>query len=400
MKTRKPRIFYIGMVCTAAYAKAVRDDVYVGAASGKMSSVVSALREAKARAVLVSLPFVGRSNGWQRGCVCRESGFPAIFLPVWRSPVARKIIGNLTLAWFSVRYVRKCDRVIFYNHAFEYLMALFVLRWRGIVVFQDIEDVPLVTDRGVRARLDRVGFALMLRLASPRKITVSNEVGRLLRLRDYIAIQGVAIEMLSFASHAKWAALRAGGALRVHYGGTLTGATGLDLFCDAVKYLDATRVSVDREVEFLVTGVGDLVRVYELLSTMRSGRVRVEVREGVARETYCELLDSCHASLSLKNPGSEISSTTFPSKVIEVTSRGLALVSTRVSDVGEIFTDDTAWLLPEFSYQALSDILLDMAQSPTEVRRRAEAGQAVARERFAPRTVGRALGDFLDKGPK
>ncbi len=99
-----------------------------------------------------------------------------------------------------------------------------------------------------------------------------------------------------------------------------------------------------------------------------------------------------------KSPESTISSTTFPSKVIEIASRGLSLVSTRVSDVGDIFTDDAAWLLPQFSDRALSDILRDMARNPAEVRRRADAGQALARARFAPLAVGRALSEFLGWG--
>ncbi len=69
MTLRKPRIFYVGMVCTDAYVKAIREDAFVGAASGKMSSVVSALRLAGRRSVLVSLPFVGKGrNGSWAAC--------------------------------------------------------------------------------------------------------------------------------------------------------------------------------------------------------------------------------------------------------------------------------------------------------------------------------------------
>jgi glycosyltransferase involved in cell wall biosynthesis len=177
-------------------------------------------------------------------------------------------------------------------------------------------------------------------------------------------------------------------------------ATGLDLFCAAIARLDGMERSIGRRIEFIVTGVGDLNRICDLASALRSDWLHIEMHQGIARGLYFDLLDGCHASLSLRSPESEYSSTTFPSKVIEITSRGLALVSTRVSDVADIFTDDTAWLLPRFSDQAFSDILREMARNPAEVRRRADAGQVLARARFAPLAVGRALAEFLDVGPK
>ena len=120
------------------------------------------------------------------------------------------------------------------------------------------------------------------------------------------------------------------------------------------------------------------------------------MHEGVERRAYFALLDTCHASLSLKSPHSKISSTTFPSKVIEIASRGISLVTTKVSDVGEIFKEDEAWILPEFSSNALCAMLKDMARRPAEIRRRALAGQAVARARFSPVVVGETLSKFLE----
>ena len=400
MTVSNPRVFYVGMVCTGAYVKAIREEAFVGAASGKMSSVVVALRLAGRRAVLVSLPFVRKGPERQPGRLCRGDGFPSLFLPVWRSPAVRKVLGIFTLACFALRQVRPCDTVLFYNHAIEYLLALLILRLRGVAVFQDIEDVPISEDRGLRGFLNHLGYHLMFKLASTRKVTVSNQVGKNLNLREFLAIQGIAAEAVTVVGARKWEQLVSGAPLRVHYGGTLMTSTGLDLFCAAVTYLDTVAEPTGRRIEFIVTGVGDLKRILDLAAELRSGRLSIEVHQGVARDMYFDLLDSCHSSLSLKSPEAQISSTTFPSKVIEITSRGLALVSTRVSDVGDIFTEDTAWILPEFSIQALAGFLLDMAENPFEVRRRAEAGQALARARFAPLAIGRALADFLDVGPK
>jgi len=161
--------------------------------------------------------------------------------------------------------------------------------------------------------------------------------------------------------------------------------TGLDLFCAALLHLDAIAGSIGRKIEFIVTGVGDLRPVHNFNENtmLQSGWLSVEVHEGITRDVYFGLFGSCHASLSLRSPEAEISSTTFPSKVIEITSGGLALVSTQVSDIDHIFSDDSAWLLPEFSAPCLSSALLEMAQNPVEVRRRAEAGKVLVRTRFS-----------------
>lgn len=395
-----PRIFYVGMVCTSSYVTAIKEDAFVGAASGKISSVVSALRLAGHNAVMVSLPFLGRGTRRQPSRLCRGDGFPALFLSVHRSSITRKVFGIITLACFALRRVRPSDTILFYNHAVEYLLALLILRFRGVSVFQDIEDMPISADRGMRGLLNRFGFNVMFALTSTRKVTVSNQVGNALHLSDFLAIQGVASETDAERCSEKWAQLEADAPLRVHYGGSLMVATGLDLFCTAIERLDAASRPNDKIIEFIVTGIGDVERIYDLASALRSDRLRIEVHQEVSRSAYLKLLNSCHVSLSLRSPVSEISCTTFPSKVIEITSHAIALIATRVSDVGDIFNDDEAWLLPHFTPQALTDILLEMARNPADVRRRADAGKAKARLRFSSLSVGSALAEFLKVGQK
>ncbi len=400
MTSRNPRIFYVGMVCTGAYVKIIKEDSFVGAASAKMSSVVSALRLVGQNVVLVSLPFVGRGPRTQPGRICRGDGFSALCLPVHRSPVARKVHGIFTMAWFALRRVTPRDTILFYNHNIEYLLALVILRLRGISVFQDIEDVPIGEDKGLRGLLNRFGFNVMFKLSSARKVTVSNQVGKALRLRDFLAIQGIAATLDATCGFEKWVQLDAGAPLRVHYGGSLMPSTGLDLFCATVVSLDAIIHPTDRQIEFIVTGIGDLERIRHLSLGLQSDRLRIEVHEGVSRGTYLDLLDSSHASLSLRNPDSEYSSATFPSKVIEITSRGISLITTQVSDVGDIFNDDELWLLSHYTPEALTGILLEMVRNPSEVRFRADAGQAKAQKCFSPLAVGHALAEFLQLGSK
>jgi len=392
-----PRVFYLGMICTNAYVKAICEDVFVGAASGKMSAAVLSMRLAGLNAVLVSLPFVGCGPRYQSARLCHEDGYPAFFLPVRRSPIMRKVQGIFSFAWFAIKRVRANDTIIFYNHGIEYFLALLILRLRGIAVFQDIEDVPIKADKGLRGIINRIGFGVMFKFSSARKITVSNQVGVTLLLDEYLPVPGIVSEVFVQRRVEKWLQLDAGAPLRIHYGGTLKGSTGLDLFCAAVEGLDALGHSFDRCIEFIVTGIGDLDRIRDLSLGLQSDRVYIKIYQGVSRVDYLELLDSSHASLSLRNPSSEISSTTFPSKVIEIASRGISLITTRVSDVGDIFKDSEAWFLLDYTPHALVGILIEMARNPAEVRVRADYGMAKVQSRFAPLVVGRALKEFLER---
>ena len=393
----RPRIVYVGTVETRAYARAVGEDLYIGAAAGKMGSVVSALRLAGRRAYLVSLPFPGKAarKAHFAAISTHGDGFPALFLPVSRAPSLRKLRGFFTFALFAARRVRQDDIVLFYNHAAEYLLALVILRLRGIAVYQDIEDAPIAADRGLRGLLTRIGYRAMWRLSSPRKVTVSEQLGRDLGLTDFVAVQGIAAPVGHTGTREAWAQLAQGGPLRLHYGGTLMTSTGLDLFCDMIEILQAKPPEPPQAVTFLVTGVGNFDRLKELANRCPPG-LRIEVHGTVNRDCYEALLAGCHAGLSLKLPDDAISSTTFPSKVIEITSRGLALVSFAVSDIGDIFGEDEAFLLREPSSEHLAEVIRAMARHTEAVRTRAEAGKQVTRRRFAPASVGARLADFLE----
>lgn len=394
-----PRIFYVGMVCTSRYLERSGRQGTVGAASGKMHSIVSALRLVERRAFLISLPFVVGGSGRVPGLRVKDGSVPAIFLPAYRPPTQRKLFGALALAWFALRRVRSQDTVLVYNHAVEYLLALLILRSRGVKIVQDIEDLPIRSETGMRGLFNRLSFSMTRKLTAAETVTVSNQMGGDLGLDKFLAVHGVASVVADDQSKKKWAKLSSGGSLRVHFGGSMASSTGLRIFYDAVRYISEDASQLGRELNFVVTGFGELDQIKALAAQLHGGTVQIEVLDDLSRSDYVRTLQSCHASLSLKDPASDIASTTFPSKVIEITSFGLSLVASQVSDVSVLFDDDSAWLLPEYDHQTLADILIEMTKDPQAVRRRAEAGKAVAMDRFSPFIVGQELAEFLEVEP-
>lgn len=382
------------MITTDEYGRVVGEKTYAGAAARKMILVTRALRSVGRRAIVVSLPFVGinAKRLFYDPVLTSDSGVPIIFLSTFRSKYLRKLLGPIILAAFATCRIDPGDTVIVYNHAIEYVAALVVLRLRGVKVVQDIEDAPRIDERGMRGFLNRLSFAITSKLSARRKMVVADHVAKYLKLDDYIIIRGVAsqeIEARPCLAEQKWAALCSGNDLRLHYGGTLIPDTGVDLFCESVEVLAQNEDRLDHRVSFNVTGVGDLGKIRALQSRVQhSKKINVELLPALNKAEYLALVDSCHGSLSLKRPGTSISDTTFPSKVIEITASGLALVSTRLGDVTSLFNDKSAFFLQAYESSALADVIVEMARDPERVERVAKAGNDVCTRAFSAKMVG------------
>jgi glycosyltransferase involved in cell wall biosynthesis len=374
----------------------------VGAATGKMISVAKALTSAGRKATIISLLPAKASwaKPWFSTRLMHGDGVPVVFISCTQSNVLRKIFGPIILACVAGRIIRRHDKVIFYNHALEYLPTLLFLRFRGIPFYQDVEDIPTPQDTGIRGLIDRAAFRLMLKLSEPKKVTVSYQVAERLKIPCFMPIHGVVLAAdrrdVERESGEAWASLSSNGPLRVHYGGSIEKRTGLQIFCDAISHLQRDDHHLLRSIELIVTGVGDLETIRKLAAALRSEKVRILVMGALPPAAYKSVLNSSHASLILKLPDDPISQTTFPSKAIEIAAAGRAIISTRVSDLPRIFDDDAIWFLPEATGSALAQILRSAANSPETVVSRAKRAQALVKQHYAAKRIGQKLTNFLD----
>ena len=87
--------------------------------------------------------------------------------------------------------------------------------------------------------------------------------------------------------------------------------------------------------------------------------------------------------------------TTFPSKVVDITSAGLLLISTKVSDIPILFNNGNAVLLDEATPEKLCEALLWGLENQEECKVRSVRGQARAMELFSEYNVGNKIKDFI-----
>lgn len=394
----KQRIFYFGMINTPCYCKSRSLDLYVGAAAVKMIGVVAALRAVHLYAYLVTLPILGAVDRvrYQNCGFSRKEGVPVFYLATHANKLLRFFFGLWGFGKFALTRVNSTDSVIVYNHKIEYIPALIVLNFRKIPVFQDIEDMPIREEKGLRAFLNDISYKLVSCLTSARKITVSHQIAENEKISDYLPVYGIfSSDDNHLSEKLKSSSNFLNQPLRIHYGGTLQHTTGIDLFVDSVLLLESQIYLEKFSFCFVVTGIGELEKIRALQSRLKSERIRIEIHKSLSSEDYQMLLRSCHASLSLKLPSASISATTFPSKVIEIVSNHVALISTKVSDVPLIFDESNSFLLDEATSNELATLFQQMARSPEILRQRAGAGYLLAQERFSPEAVGQSLATFL-----
>ncbi len=365
-----------------------------------MTSVVRALRRAGAKAWLVSMPVLGHESErrYSRGVLLRSFYGPSLFLPTVSNRWFRKLVAAIGFATFCGTRVRAGDRVILYNHAFEYLLGLCVLKLRGVHVTLDIEDAPRDDEPGFLAWMLRHIFPLTSRLTDKRKVIVSQALAVRLGVEEFCPIYGaIGIDQTRSMTECevKWRSLKEGAPLRIHYGGSLSEDTGVTVFCDSVRLLAERLSSHERNVLFHITGVGGESQLRALQGSFDQGKVRIIWRKNLPPDEYLGELRKCHAALSLRVPGSSMAETTFPSKIVEITGNGLLLITTRVSDVPLLFDENNAVLLDELSAHMVVEGIMEILNDLDGMRIRAFRGHRRAAELFGELGVGERLISFV-----
>ncbi len=305
------RIFYCGMINTPGYAAMIGESLHIGAASNKMIAVVRAMRDAGLKRAWFPYRFLDGMLALHMYLLsfCRTEAVLQIFLPVVANPYFRKIYALFGFAWFCAAHVVNSDRVILYNHAIEYLLGSLILVIKGNRPILDIEDAAREDEQGWRGFIGRPLFYLFRQLTCERKLIVSEALAKILDLRQYCVVYGVARwEAVADESlyRSPWGVGETGEPLMIHYGGSLTADTGVDLFCGAVGRLIGSLRRDVCQVHFVVTGFGSEAKISALQRQCADSGVRISFHPDSSPEEYLDQFRRCHAALSLKLPESQM----------------------------------------------------------------------------------------------
>ena len=358
------------------------------AATRKVTSLCRAVRLAGGDAEIISLGR-GRNKGtWKSYPVVeiQSDSVPITYLRYLDAPVLTHLITMFSLLAVVINKSSKDSVFIFYNFFPHHLLALLFCWIKGCCCILDIEDGCRKDDKNIRnlpnswlMKIHNVCCRSGVMLAATG--LTKQSAGQ----RTYVCY-GVAD---SFRNERDWLS----GPLQIHFGGSLMEETGAVLFLEALDLLMSTNPEMINKLKFIVTGFGPYADVVKQVACGRMENV-IEFYGNVSQIEYIDIIQRSHVGLCLKMPDSSMGATTFPSKVVELASNGLLLVSTRVSDVPMLFDETNAFLLDVPTPFALSKVFEKIVRNPENARNIAIAGQNKILSQLSEEKIGKELLQF------
>jgi glycosyltransferase involved in cell wall biosynthesis len=265
-------------------------------------------------------------------------------------------------------------------------------RFFGFRRFLDLEDGDTRAEgSGIRERIARAMSARFNAICDAGTMLASSALGRQYPGDNTICCYGIAD---TNGSKRDWQS----GKIVVLLGGTLQRDTGANLFIEAIEKLRNSSNETMEKIDFVVTGKGEMAPAIKALAD-RPGLPKVTFLGSVPRERYRSVVAGAHVGLCLKLPSSDLGDTTFPSKVVEIASSGMLLLTTRVSDVPGLFMEDGALYLVDESPERLVDSLRWLLDNRDIAESMALSGQARISEVCRSETVGNNLKNFFFPSP-
>lgn len=388
---QKPRLIYL---CNAIDESTCRERGITTdspAATRKVIEVTKAMRDAGVKGIVLSLGR-GRQNGTGRyfpAHVKRVEGVPVVYAPFLDRPHLTHLLSMFALLplLFRLRQRRGQPVLLAYNRLVHYWLAMELSRWLGFRAFLDLEDGAIDGEGSpFRQRLTRFMTARFDALCSNGAMLAASALDRQYKGNRTVCCYGVADvdgEQRNLPEMSE---------LLVHLGGTLQHTTGAQLFIDAIRYMRAMPDAP--KIRFVITGSGELAEALSALAA-EDGLPVVEFLGKVSRETYRRIIGEAHVGLALKLKSGDLADTTFPSKVIEIASTGMLLVTTKISDVPLLFGDEGALYLDDETPAGLASLLKRLDSERANLGRIAAQGQLRIREYCSNERVGEALKRFF-----
>lgn len=390
---KRPLLVYL---CNAFEEKTCREREINSdspAASKKVFQISAALKSKGVSTIVLTMGR-GRQNGtwsWHSAKTVRFEQNLIVYAPYFDAPILTHLVSLLGLAKVIWRLRRgKNNQITFlaYNRLPYYLVSLIFARIIGAKCFLDLEDGDILTRRfGVKYLIKKARILSIDFLCNAGAILATSSLSKYSVQKNTLCCYGVA--KASGIKNIDW-----DDKLQIHLGGTLDYSTGANLFIDAVKILRKKASKDLRNVEFVVTGKGDMAGNINAL-TRSNEHPLVKFFGSVSNRDYKDLKDASHIGLCLKLGTSALGDSTFPSKVIDITSSGLCLLTTRVSDVPKIFANDEVIYLNDEEPETLANKFLWALKNKNQIKEIAKKGQIKALKMCSQDSVGDELKKFL-----
>jgi len=342
------------------------------AATQKVFRLSRALRSTGVRTIILSLGR-GRHNGsgrFYRAKAVRCEKVAVVYAPFFQFPVLTHLVTLFGLVPLISRLKKGSDSagLLVYNRLPFYILAVIKAHLSGYRCFLDLEDGDIGKTGGWLHLFSHWLLRNFFDAAcSEGVVLASRALQNQAPDTRVLCCYGVAEKISQIKDWHE-------PVINVLLPGTLQESTGVKLFIDALQRLRSGPEKYRNSLNFIITGKGSLANdVSELSRSVKAPNVHF--KGSVNRETYLKIVEDTHVGLALKLPSSELGDTTFPSKVVEFAENGLLVLSTRVSDVPQLFGDDGAVFITEENADELVRKLMWIVDNRQQARNIAIQGQ-------------------------
>lgn len=363
------------------------------AASRKIIQLCLALRRAGVRPMILSLGR-GRADGstaYFVRTVRRVQGVPIVYAPFSRLHGVSELLSLAAPALTVFRLGRRGrsahSAVVFYNREPAYVPSLIVAALRRFRRVLDLEDGEVGRSaKGLRGLVSRGVQGFYDRLCSTGALLACSALSSLTAARRTMCYYGTAEQS---ASELRWR----GDGVSALLGGTLAPDTGVGLLIDAVQSMRRSQPAWADRLHIHVTGKGPSLDALTSLATDAT-QPRVTIHGRTTDQEYRHIVERCEIGLALKPVNGPLADTTFPSKVVELASASMLVVTTNISDVRSVLGDGALYIERD-DPQELVELLRCAVEERMESRAIAEAGCRAVWARCAPHAAGTSVSEFI-----
>lgn len=362
------------------------------AASKKIFLMALALKQAGVKVVILSMGRGSQNNDGKyfKSKIVRHRGIPIVYAPFSQKPIISQLISFISLPYLLYRMnkFRGTSITIFYNRTTAYISALLMSSVIGYKRVLDLEDGEFFPKEKLSLHLlyNKCKSILYTRLCNGGTILACRALSTG-HIKNELCYFG-AIEQCS--SEISW---QSDSSIKFILGGTVSYDTGAGNLIEAIRILRKKDELWARKLEFVITGKGDCIEHFKKLS-MDNAFPIVKVAGRLSDEEYSLMINRCNVGMALKPNKGILANTTFPSKVIELASAGLLVLTSDISDVRHVLKDGAIYLNDD-SVDTLLKSLKYISQDTSSCIDIAKKGILYVNESCSMKKAGSNLSEYL-----
>ena len=332
-----------------------------------------------------------RKINFYKAKIVRMHGVPVVYAPFTDIPFISQFLSLISMPYFLYLLNSSSEKTVavFYNRTSAYIPALIMSLILGIGRILDLEDAEIISPRnwspyqiylrGKRSIYDSLCTSGTLLACRAIGSGIKSNLG----LCYYGAVD-------NFSSVSAWSAKSR---YKCLLGGTVSSDTGADILIETIQLLRKNAEEWSNKLEFIITGKGDYIEQFEILGRVETPPF-VTVAGRLTDADYAAMVDSCDVGLALKPNLGLLADTTFPSKVIELASAGLLVLTTDISDVKLVMGNGAVYLNRDDPFE-LIHLLRWIFENPQLAEQTAIEGNLSVRGHCSMELAGRKLANFI-----